>query len=217
MAAGNRCLRRSAGQAGSGLTMGRRRQASHPQPHDSDLRVEWVATERVKPYDQNPRMRHDVAKIAQSIQAFGWRQPLVVDQDYVLVAGHGRLAAAVKLGLPEVPIHVARDLSPARLRAYRLADNKSAEGAEWDEPKLILELQGLREAGEDELISLAGFDLAKALERADSSGGDGDDTAPQFTEGLAYRVIVECQDEGDQGALIQRLEGEGRSCRALIS
>lgn len=186
-------------------------------PVANGLEIEWVPIDRVTPYDNNPRTKHDVTKIANSLQTFGWRQPLVVDPDYVLVAGHGRLQGAQRLKLQEVPVHVARDLSPAKIRAYRLADNKSAEGAEWDEPKLILELQGLRDTDDEELISLAGFDLAAALERADATGGNGTDTEPQFTEGLVYRVIVECTGEEDQGALIERLEGEGRSCRALIS
>jgi hypothetical protein len=184
----------------------------------TDLNVEWVEIGRVRPYEQNPRMRHDVVAIANSLKTFGWQQPLVVDPDYVLIVGHGRLLAAQKLGEARVPVHVARNLSPAQAKAYRLADNKSAEGAVWDEPKLILELQGLRETGEDELVTMAGFDLASALDKADAQGeGGGADTEPQFTDGLAYRVIVECADESDQGLLIERLEGEGRSCRALIS
>src|SRR5439155_1403588 len=73
-----------------------------------------------------------VAKVAASIQEFGWRQPIVVDANRVIVAGHTRLLAARKLGLKEVPVHVADNLTPAQIKAYRLMDNRSHDETSWD-------------------------------------------------------------------------------------
>jgi hypothetical protein len=195
----------------------RRRPAVPAAIPPTDLAVDWVPIDQVQPYPGNPRTHHDIVGIANSLRTFGWQQPLVVDEAHVLIVGHGRYQAALGIQATTVPIHVARNLTPAQVAAYRLADNKSAEGSGWDEPKLILELQGLRESGDEELISLAGFDLKAALDQADAGEEPAGDTEPQFTEGLVYRVVVDCADEQDQAALIERLEGEGRGCRALIS
>jgi len=78
----------------------------------------------VKPYEGNPRQNEDaVDAVAASIREFGFRQPIVVDEEGVIVVGHTRYLAAKKLGLEKVPVHVARGLSPEQIRAYRLADN----------------------------------------------------------------------------------------------
>jgi len=107
--------------------------------------VEFRAIASLRPCDTNPRSIPDaaVAKVAASIERFGWRQPVVVDGDGVVVAGHVRLLAARRLGLTEVPVHVASDLSPEEVRAYRLADNRSAEEAAWDHDLLAGELAAL--------------------------------------------------------------------------
>lgn len=90
--------------------------------------------ESVIPYARNPRKNDDaVTAVAASIREFGWRQPIVVDEQMVVVAGHTRLLAARRLGLRTVPVHVARGLSPAQVRAYRLMDNRSHQNAEWDD------------------------------------------------------------------------------------
>lgn len=98
----------------------------------------------VKPYGKNPR-RNDgaVDAVAASIREFGFKQPIVVDTDGVIIVGHTRFKAAKKLGLKEVPVCVADDLSPEKVKAYRLADNKTGELAEWDEALLKAELEDL--------------------------------------------------------------------------
>lgn len=96
---------------------------------------------KVRPYPNNPRvMRNAAEKVAESIKAFGWRQPIVVDAEGVIIAGHGRHAAALLLKLKKVPVHVARDLTPDQARALRIADNKTAEFSAWDDAKLSDEL-----------------------------------------------------------------------------
>ena len=85
----------------------------------------------IKPYPQNPRVNDDaVDAVAASIREFGFRQPIVVDTDGVIIVGHTRWKAAQKLGLDKVPIHVAKDLTPAQIKAYRIADNQTNTLAE---------------------------------------------------------------------------------------
>lgn len=97
------------------------------------MKVEERKIGDIRPYEHNPR-RNDPAvdAVAASIREFGFRQPIVVDEAGVIVAGHTRWKAAQKLGLETVPVHVATGLTPAQIKAYRIADNKVAELAEWD-------------------------------------------------------------------------------------
>lgn len=108
--------------------------------------IEWMPIGCIKPYDRNPR-RNDgaVEALAKSITEFGFKNPIIVDKDLVIIAGHTRLKAAKLLGLKEVPVVVASDLSEAQTRAYRLADNKIGELAEWDDDLLQEELDALED------------------------------------------------------------------------
>ena len=110
------------------------------------MNIEMWPIEKPIPYARNARKISDaaVAKVAASIKEFGWRQPIVVDTEGVVVAGHTRLLAARKLGLTTVPVHVAANLTPAQIKAYRLMDNRSHEEAEWDMELLPLELEDLK-------------------------------------------------------------------------
>lgn len=121
------------------------------------MKVQTVPIGSVVPYARNPRRNQGaVAKVAASIREFGWRQPIVVDADMVVVAGHTRLLAAQQLGLKDVPVHVADNLTQNQIKAYRIADNRVHEEAEWDDELLALEIGDLREAGMD--LALTGFD-----------------------------------------------------------
>ena len=102
----------------------------------------------VKPYEKNPR-RNDSAvdAVAASIQEFGWKQPIVVDKDGIIIAGHTRYKAAKKLGMKDVPVVVADDLTEEQVKAYRLADNKTGELAGWDFAALEEELGALTDFG----------------------------------------------------------------------
>lgn len=98
----------------------------------------------VKPYEKNPRRNDDaVDAVAASIKEFGFQQPIVVDKDGVIIAGHTRYKAAKKLGLQTVPVVVADKLTDEQVRAYRLADNKTGELAGWDFSLLEVELSEL--------------------------------------------------------------------------
>lgn len=145
------------------------------------MKIQEWDIERVRPYENNPRLNDGaVDAVAESIRQFGFRQPIVVDGDGVIVCGHTRWKAAQRLGLATVPVHVATDLTPDQVRAYRLADNKVAELAEWNLELLPLELHGLQDAGYD--LSLLGFDaeeLARLLDGDLEQGLTDPDDVPQ--------------------------------------
>lgn len=108
------------------------------------MEIEWRDVDDVIPYPNNPRINDGAVRgVADSIQAFGWQQPIVVDAQGVVIAGHTRLKAAKRLGLAQVPVTVAKGLTADEAAAYRLADNKSGERATWDKDALSLELRGL--------------------------------------------------------------------------
>lgn len=108
------------------------------------MQVKNLNIEDVKPYERNPRKNDDAVEyVANSIKEFGFQQPLVVDKDGVLIVGHTRLKAAEKLGLKEVPVVVADNLTDEQAKAYRLADNKTGEMASWDWEALNLELEDI--------------------------------------------------------------------------
>jgi ParB-like chromosome segregation protein Spo0J len=144
------------------------------------MKVEQWKLDDVKPYPNNPRVNDDaVDAVAGSIREFGFRQPIVVDSDGVIVVGHTRWLAAKRLGLSEVPVHVASDLTAEQARAYRLADNRLNEIATWDFDLLPLELSQLGEAGFD--LDLLGFDedeLAQLLDPGIKQGLTDPDDVP---------------------------------------
>ena len=109
--------------------------------------IEQWTIDRVVPYSRNARYISAVAvdKVAASIREFGWRQPIVVDAEGVIIAGHTRLLAAEKLGLERVPVHVASGLTAAQVRALRLADNRTHEESSWNLELLGAELLELKE------------------------------------------------------------------------
>ena len=136
----------------------------------------------VKPYENNPRNNEAaIDPVAKSIEQFGFRQPIVVDSDGVIIVGHTRHAAAIKLGLEEVPVHVAEGMSDDEVKAYRIADNKVGELAEWNEEWLKTEMQALPDVewsdlgfSGEELLGLSG------LEEGDGSGLTGEDDIPEL-------------------------------------
>lgn len=126
----------------------------------------------IHPYSGNPRVNDGaVDAVAESIRQFGWRAPIVCDLEMVIVCGHTRYKAAQKLALAKVPVHVARDLTPEQVRAYRIADNKSAELAEWDYNLLPIELAALQGTGID--MNMLGFEPDELLRLLDPEAKPG--------------------------------------------
>ncbi len=145
------------------------------------MQIEIRKVSDIKPYPGNPR-QNDAAvdAVAESIRQFGFRQPIVVDPEGVIIVGHTRYKAALKLGLETVPVHVATDLAPAQIRAYRIADNQTANLATWDYELLPIELSELQ--GMDFDLGLLGFsrdELAKLLDPGVTEGLTDADEVPE--------------------------------------
>ena len=150
-------------------------------------KIEPWPTDKLIPYARNARQHSDaqVAQIAASIAEFGFTNPILAGNDGVIVAGHGRLAAAQKLGLVTVPVVVLDHLSPTQRRALVLADNRIAENASWDEELLRVELADLQDAGFD--LDITGFDadaLAELMagDEPDVSGQTDEDAVPEVSD-----------------------------------
>ena len=130
------------------------------------MEIKEIALSELKPYDKNPRKNDKaVDGVLKSIQDFGFKIPLVVDKDSVIVCGHTRYKAAQKLGFKSLPCIVADDLSEEKIKAFRLVDNKTAELAEWDSEKLDEELISLA----SELIAEFSFELPNQEELSESA------------------------------------------------
>ncbi len=106
--------------------------------------IEYKRLDEIRPYDNNPRRNDEAAKaVANSIKEFGFQSPIIVDRDGVIIAGHTRYKAARRLKLQEVPVIVAAELDPEKVKALRIADNSTGEVAEWDLQLLVQELTGI--------------------------------------------------------------------------
>jgi ParB-like chromosome segregation protein Spo0J len=114
------------------------------------MKVEEINLSEIKPYEFNPRKNEKaIEKVAASLREFGWKQPIVVDEQNVVLAGHTRLAAAISLSYQVAPVVVAEGLTDAQKAAYRIADNKTAEYSEWDKDLLQQEFSRLMELDAD--------------------------------------------------------------------
>ena len=196
------------------------------------LHVEYRSLEALIPYARNPHTHTEaqIAKIAASIVEFCWTNPILVDGANGIIAGHGRLAAARKLGLKEVPVIELKHLTPAQKRAYILADNRLALDAGWDEEMLALELAELREAGFDlELTGFAHEEIEQFLAdfEADETESGSDETQAsdeQIDEDVPEppRIVISrpgdvwllgnhrliCADSADAAAIARLMAGE---------
>lgn len=167
------------------------------------LKVEYRKVADLNPYANNPRLNDGaVDAVAASIKEFGFKVPIVVDSDGVIVTGHTRVKAAEKLGLESVPVIVASDLSPEQVKAFRLADNKTSELAEWDMGKLDIEL------GEIENIDMNDFgfnidlpeleDSTVGIDDSYEDTGDGEDAHMDGSRGYSITYEIAFNDENEQ-------------------
>jgi ParB-like chromosome segregation protein Spo0J len=176
------------------------------------MKIETLQTTTLIPYARNTRTHSEaqVAQIAGSIREFGFTNPVLIDGQNGIIAGHGRVMAAQKLGLAKVPCIRLAHLTDTQRRAYIIADNKLALNAGWDEEMLGLELADLREADFD--LSLLGFDggaIEDALnpeEKVEPEEGNFDSQ---------YAVTVICAGEEQQQQIFERLTSEGLTCKVV--
>ena len=143
--------------------------------------------DEIRPYEKNPRRNDDaVDKVAESIKEFGFKVPIVIDKDGVIIAGHTRYKAALKLQLGGVPCIMADDLNPKQVKAFRIADNKVSDASYWDNRLLLDELEGL-----DDIFT--GFEDGEIFNNIlDESDND---VLDDNQYGVQYEVVFKSQDK----------------------
>lgn len=172
------------------------------------LKIVYKKIDDLTPYDNNPRLNDGaVDAVAKSIEEFGFKVPIVIDKDGVIVAGHTRLKAAKQLAIDEIPCIIADDLSDEELKAFRLADNKVSELAEWDFDKLDAELADI-----DFDMSDFGFDFNTIDEENDKF----DDADTEYHDINDKTIIaIEFDTEQELESAFQKLNDEGYNCQIL--
>mgnify|MGYP000965602527 CR=1 FL=1 len=188
----------------------------------TDLAIVYMNTHALRPYPSNARThsKKQIRQIADSIEKFGFTNPVLIDRDSMILAGHGRVGAAKVLGLAEVPCVRLEDMTPGQKRAYVLADNKLALNAGWDDEILASELEALLAIDEGFDVSVTGFTIAEvdsliAGKAVEEDGDPADDALPDHTPSLCklgdvwqlgpHRLI--CGNALDQDAIELLMDG----------
>ena len=146
------------------------------------MEIKQLELKDLIPYANNPRKKQAVDKVASSLKEFGWQQPIVVNEENVIIAGHTRYQAAQKLGFTKVPVQIAKGLTDAQVKAYRILDNRANQDALWDDELLKIEVQDLDKMDID--LALTGFDdkeLDKLLYE-EKEGLTDEDAVPEEVE-----------------------------------
>jgi len=169
------------------MTRSRRHQEPKARGRN-DLRFESLPLSGLEPRATNPRThsKKQIRRIAKSIERFGFNNPILIDGEGGIVAGHGRVEAAKLLGRETVPVLRVTDLTPEQIRAYRLADNRLAELAGWDEQILAIEFEALQALELDVDLAVTGFAAPHIdlLIQSLSPGDDGADEPPTVDEDM---------------------------------
>ena len=171
------------------------------------MKIETIKTADLVPYARNSRTHspEQIEQLCNSIREFGFTNPVLIDAENGIIAGHGRVMGAQKLGLAEVPCIRLSHLSDTQRRAYVIADNKLAMNAGWDEEMLGLELADLREADFD--LGLLGFSEAELGAPPDTPTEDMDQIKSTF------EVIADCENEAQQQMIYNIIIAKGIQCR----
>jgi ParB-like chromosome segregation protein Spo0J len=179
----------------------------------STLQISYKSTENLIPYANNSRTHSDdqINQVASSIKEFGFTNPVLIDEQGGIIAGHGRVMAAKKLGLAEVPTITLEGLTKAQLKAYVIADNKLALNSGWDVGLLSVELEALGELGFD--FGLLGFDETELSNLFDKDDILVEPDLKEQTYNEVFNIIIECFDESEQEKIFNRLDQEGYKCR----
>lgn len=168
---------------------------------ENSIEISMINIEKIKPYENNPRINDDaVEAVAKSIKSFGFKSPIIVDKDLIIIAGHTRLKAAEKLGLKQVPTVIATNLTKKQAKALRIADNKTGELAEWDISKLVPELKDLKSDDFDmSSLGFSEFELASMLNPTIEDDGQSIDDyeEPEKKEEHDY-ICPECGFHGKE-------------------
>lgn len=188
------------------------------------MEIEYREIGSVTPYDRNPRRNDDaVDAVAESIEQFGFKVPIVIDSEGTIVAGHTRFKAAKRLGMRQVPVIVADDLTPEQVRAFRLADNKVAELADWDWDLLADELEGIETIDMEQFGFDADFDIETGEPEAEDDGYEVDPPEePISRTGDVYRLgdhVLVVGDSTDPDTIAKAMDamGEGLDADLLLT
>ena len=179
------------------------------------MKVQQWPIGKLKRYDKNPRKITEAAidKVAASLKEFGFRQPIVVDDKGVIIVGHTRLESAKKMGLEIVPVHVATDLPPQKIKAYRLADNRTGQEVTWDNDLLSLEMTDLYE--EDYDLKITGFDPGEIANLFGIELDEGTPEEPAVDATDRYLLLLEFKGEEEQQAMFAELQERGVECKIM--
>jgi len=180
----------------------------------TQMRIKQFSVEALIPYAKNARTHSpaQVNQIAASIEEFGFTNPVLVDGGAEIIAGHGRVLAALQLGLDKVPCIVLDHLSDAQKRAYVLADNRLALNAGWDVNLLGAELIDLGSL--DFGLDVIGFTDSQ-LEKLGVGGGESTGANVVEIGGARNLLLIECEDEDSLAALFDEMSGRGVQCKIL--
>lgn len=168
--------------------------------------------EELKPYENNPRNNENaIDYVANSIKEFGFKVPLVIDKDGVIVTGHTRYQACKKLGINEVPCIIADDLTDTQIKAFRIADNKTNDMAEWNDDLLSVELKDILDEIDMTDFGFGDFELSMLTDDMEPDGYD-DDMIKEYSSGsdeflTNKRVIITYKTE-EQAEFLKKLFNE---------
>ena len=179
------------------------------------LKITYKPVADLIPYARNSRTHSDaqVAQIAASIREFGWTNPVLLDGDNGIIAGHGRVMAAQKLGEMQVPTIELSHMNPNQKRAYIIADNKLALNAGWDEQMLALEIQDLKDVGYD--LELLGFDLNELQSIDDNDDEKDEKEINSPIDENRNLLMIECKGERELEVLFEEMQQRGFECKIL--
>jgi ParB/RepB/Spo0J family partition protein len=170
------------------------------------MKIEQIDINLIKPYAKNPRKNDGaVEKVAQSIKEFGFQQPIVVDKNMVIVVGHTRYKAATHLKLTNVPVVVA-DISEDKLQAYRLADNKLNELADWDADLLFEEMGSIVAKGNEQLTGFNKQEINDILDLADDTIYTKKVDTPIYTPKGELPLLKELYNEDRTAELVAKIK-----------
>jgi ParB-like chromosome segregation protein Spo0J len=178
------------------------------------MKIQEIEIEKLIPYARNSRTHSDeqVAQIAASIKEFGWTNPILVDGEAGIIAGHGRLAAARKLGLKKIPVIELSHLTPTQKKALIIADNKLALNAGWDSDMLALEFEELNIEGFD--LDLLGFDETEINKLNENENYD-DEIKEVKDDGNRNLLLIETISEIELQKLFNELNERGFQCKIM--
>ncbi len=175
-----------------------------------DLQVEYIPIDDLQLYYNNPRKNSEAVQyVANSIQQFGFKVPIVVDKDNMIICGHTRYKAARRLRIAKVPCIRAEDLSPEQVKAFRLADNKVAEMSGWDFDRLEMEFNDIDPAQFD--LADFGFFPTFTDDVTDDEDEGEDDNESDKEE--SYALVIDCGSKAEQRDIYERLTKMNIMCR----